>query len=101
MFGLAGECSWVRGYLFTAWRAGVWGRGAGDVQGAGATAGRGRPSDPNEDTDSGSETAALPQFDLRQAQRLAQGPRFQQGPIQRHPSKTSQMKMPFYFFTLP
>lgn len=38
-------------YLFTPWRAGVWRRGAGDVQGAGATAGGGGPSDPNRGED--------------------------------------------------
>lgn len=55
MFGLH------RRYLFTAWRAGVWGRGAGDIQGAGATAGGGGASDPNTDVDSSSQT----RFNLR------------------------------------
>lgn len=54
------SCSEVRGwlgrYLFTPWRAGVWRRGAGDVQGAGATAGGGGTSNPNREEDSSSQT---------------------------------------------
>lgn len=37
-------------YLLAPWRAGVGWRGAGDVQGTGATAGGGGASDPDRDT---------------------------------------------------
>lgn len=47
---------WLGRYLFTPWRAGVWRRGAGDVQGAGAAAGGGGASNPNREEDSSSQT---------------------------------------------